>query len=347
VAAAETITSEKSYISFLKGDASRREIKGANFNAANHNVTGAAGRAAATTASQWTHPALQDDTSLDSEYAKFVRSLVDDDRSLFTFQTLPTLKADLPSPRNDVVGTIVGDDIAYNVLEMEDGDDEDYMLTSDEEEEEYDDDSKKKYESPQFKDEDLDFEQHLFGEIDALLEEDLDAQLTSLLHTEVVSRKEPVLAVAGTEQQKAITSPGQSTKKKKSTQTVVTTPPLWSPEATNATTAATVTKRQLERLRQTMARHHQLLLQQATLSVRAAYVQKITREGSMRPSNSFKNTGLPTSMLNSRQLTFCAPVGRECGYENDFWQGEGAEELAECLDGAVGMLQDLEQVCCD
>jgi hypothetical protein len=35
---------------------------------------------------------------------------------------------------------------------------------------------------------------------------------------------------------------------------------------------------------------------------------------------------------------------RECSYDNDFYHGENAEELAECLDGAVGMLQDLEQV---
>jgi hypothetical protein len=51
-------------------------------------------------------------------------------------------------------------------------------------------------------------------------------------------------------------------------------------------------------------------------------------------------------MLNSRQLTFCAPgyMGKGCNYENDFYHGENAEELAECLDGAVGMLQDLEQV---
>lgn len=37
-------------------------------------------------------------------------------------------------------------------------------------------------------------------------------------------------------------------------------------------------------------------------------------------------------------------MGKGCTYENDFYHGENAEELAECLDGAVGMLQDLEQV---
>jgi hypothetical protein len=179
-----------------------------------------------------------------------------------------------------------------------------------------------------------------------------------------------LIAVAGTEQQKAITSPGHSTKKKKSTQTVVTTPPLgWaSPETSNsslphpsATTSSSsgplVTRQQLHRLRSAMAKHHQLLLQQATLAVRAAYVQKLAKDnqrfthGAPTSKNAVGGAGLgpsslPASMLNTRSLTFCAPQGmrRECSYDNDFYHGENAEELAECLDGAVGMLQDLEQV---
>ena len=336
---------------------------------------------------KWTHPALSDDTSHDSEYAKFVRSLIsnDDAASLYTFKTLHTIK---DTTAEDVVGTIVGDDIAYNVLE-EDGDDEDYqLLTSDEEDyEDYDDESKagssaRVCETPHKKvEEEGEFDLHnlLFGEIEGLLEEDLDAQLTSLLQMEIVNENNKPqaslqqqkqvennaslllpgqIAVVGTDQQKAITSPGQTTKKKKSTQTVVTTPTFTSPPAKNAMMAQ-VTKRQLSRLRETMARHHQLLLQQATLAVRAAYVQKVFKDGN-RPSHLSRAQnqgggkvaqGLPARMLNSRQLTFCAPgfSGKDCNYENDFYHGENAEELAECLDGAVGMLQDLEQVsirCC-
>ena len=319
----------------------------------------------------WNHPALADDNSLDSEYAKFVRGLIndddeEDDKSLMTFKTLPSVRtmgenggrllttADNASSLPEIVGDGGMGDI---VLDRDnDGDDEDYRLTSDEEEDDDDDDDEDDEESKKdraitpLEEFDLD---NVFGEIEGLFEEDLDAQLTSLLQTELLKEKpqeftptttNKQIAVAGTEQQIAITSPGQSTKKKKSTQTVVTTPTL-SP-GTAVTTTAQVTRQQLKRLRETMAQHHQLLLQQATLAVRAAYVQRVSKERG-RPSNLHQNQGaLPTSMLNSRQLTFCAPgyMGRDCGYENDFYHGENAEELAECLDGAVGMLQDLEQV---
>lgn len=332
-----------------------------------------------TTQQTWKHPALDDDNSLDSEYARFVRGLVDDDD--FTFKTLNTIKdAAMPSSAaNDVVGTIVGDDVACSVLDnsaLDDGDDEDYQLTSDEEEEEEEEEDKSQksgnggiivYDTPSRgkDDNNFDLDNHLFGEIEGLLEEDLDAQLTSLMQMEILnenrSKKHSVdhtahhhvvsgkIAVAGSEQQKAITSPGQSTKKKKSTQTVVTTPTFLSPETALPCATAQVTRRQLTRLRETMAKHHQLLLQQATLAVRAAYVQKWSKEVVSRPQihrNPASTGALPPSALNSRQLTFCAsgPMGRECSYEMDFFHGENAEELAECLDGAVGMLQDLEQV---
>lgn len=53
---------------------------------------------------------------------------------------------------------------------------------------------------------------------------------------------------------------------------------------------------------------------------------------------------LPESRLDTRSLTFCSqPVDSGCSYANDFHNGETPEELSECLDGAVGMLQDLEQ----
>ncbi|KAL7537491.1 hypothetical protein ACHAXR_008691, partial [Thalassiosira sp. AJA248-18] len=186
-------------------------------------------------------------------------------------------------------------------------------------------------------------------------------------------------AIMGSQQQKDITTPGQSTKKKKSTTTVVTTP---SPcmmgrdrnKASSAAAAAAgaganstpalevpaVSKDQLARLRGIMARHHQLLLQQATLSVRAAYVQKVRKDGvsgaspqhtspmsnnmPVRGSSKKMNTSLPESRLDTRSLTFCSrPTDSKCSYVNDFFGGETPEELSECLDGAVGMLQDLEQ----
>ena len=158
----------------------------------------------------------------------------------------------------------------------------------------------------------------------------------------------------------------------KSTTTVVTTPlfPIRG-SSTKETNAAievpAVSKDQLARLRRLMANHHQLLLQQATLSVRAAYVQKVRKSSSSSSTNNNtpspvpsgssaqrrggKNKGimsdssiLPESRLDTRSLTFCSqPVDSGCSYANDFHNGETPEELSECLDGAVGMLQDLEQ----
>eukprot|EP00581_Thalassiosira_minuscula_P006248 CAMPEP_0183745226 /NCGR_PEP_ID=MMETSP0737-20130205/66131_1 /TAXON_ID=385413 /ORGANISM="Thalassiosira miniscula, Strain CCMP1093" /LENGTH=1010 /DNA_ID=CAMNT_0025980885 /DNA_START=93 /DNA_END=3124 /DNA_ORIENTATION=+ len=57
------------------------------------------------------------------------------------------------------------------------------------------------------------------------------------------------------------------------------------------------------------------------------------------------SSSLPESRLDTRSLTFCSrPVADAgCSYVNDFFGGETPEELSECLDGAVGMLQDLEQ----
>ncbi|KAL7486980.1 hypothetical protein ACHAW6_012572 [Cyclotella cf. meneghiniana] len=332
----------------------------------------------------------------------------DDATTVFTFKTLQSIP---PEKVMVELGTIVGDDGMGTALE--DGDDEEYLLTSEEEEEEEEEDDdnddddddrnndregqeekkeeKKKTEAmntplKKMQREEYDYlDDHLFGEIEGLMEEDLDAQLTSLLHTEIMGESRTdatwnnksnsanattpggLIAVAGTEQQKAITSPGHSTKKKKSTQTVVTTPPLgWTspetsnsslphPSATASSSGPLVTRQQLHRLRSTMAKHHQLLLQQATLAVRAAYVQKLAKDNQRcnhgpTSKNAVGTAGLgpsslPASMLNTRSLTFCAPQGmrRECSYDNDFYHGENAEELAECLDGAVGMLQDLEQ----
>ena len=120
-----------------------------------------------------------------------------------------------------------------------------------------------------------------------------------------------------------------------------------------------VTRKQLARLRSMMAHHHQLLVQQATLSVRAAYVQKVRKDGLSSNTSSAATTTnttavgeirrnnmlLPASRLETKSLTFISkPVATECSYENDFFGGETPDELSECLDGSVGMLQDLEQV---
>lgn len=177
-------------------------------------------------------------------------------------------------------------------------------------------------------------------------------------------------AVMGTVQQRAITTPGISTKKKKSTTTVINTPPLLSTASGGvgqttdgddstllgggAIEVPAVRREQLARLRSIMARHHQLLLQQATLVVRASYVQKVrnvTVNNSLSKATSMSsmkledNTTLPTSRLDSKSLTFSINplVGSGCSYANDFFGGETPEELTESLDGSTAMLQDLER----
>ena len=177
-------------------------------------------------------------------------------------------------------------------------------------------------------------------------------------------------AIMGTVQQRAITTPGISTKKKKSTTTVINTPPPLSlasggvgrtidgDDSTfpggGAIEVPAVRREQLARLRSIMARHHQLLLQQATLVVRASYVQKVrnvtvngtlTKAISMSTVKKEDNTTLPTSRLDSKSLTFSINplVGSGCSYANDFFGGETPEELTESLDGSTAMLQDLER----
>ena len=179
----------------------------------------------------------------------------------------------------------------------------------------------------------------------------------------------------------------KSTRRKKATTTVVTAPGILPPSAIPAANGATaagrrpqaaqhgrpksakdlppVTSDQMTRLRRLVAAHQQLLLQQATLSVRAAYVQKVRKDGAA-PSSASRGprvvgpaaapegaadpvsggrggATLPSGGLDARSLTFCAPAAHpRVTYQNDFHCNETAEELSGLLDGAVGMLQDLE-----
>ena len=179
----------------------------------------------------------------------------------------------------------------------------------------------------------------------------------------------------------------KSTRRKKATTTVVAAPGILPPSAIPAANGATaagrrpqaaqhgrpksakdlppVTSDQMTRLRRLVAAHQQLLLQQATLSVRAAYVQKVRKDGAA-PSSASRGprvvgpaaapegaadpvsggrggATLPSGGLDARSLTFCAPAAHpRVTYQNDFHCNETAEELSGLLDGAVGMLQDLE-----
>lgn len=199
-------------------------------------------------------------------------------------------------------------------------------------------------------------------EIEGLMEEDLEAAVASLIgvspegefsssswQTGAAPPTGKNAAMAGTEQAQAITTPGQSTRKKKSTATIVTSPtpvmPAAASESNHAPTAPRTTREppvvsqeQLRRLRATMARHHQLLLQQATLAVRAAYVQKVVGKPGKSAVQNRTAGGLPPSAYSPPNQN-----QNVCSYQNDFFAGETPEELSDCLDSSVSMLQDLEQ----
>ncbi len=129
VAAAETITSEVQYASFLTKQAREAERALAAVNRAERESTTTPTatlnrpEAKAEEPQKWTHPALADDTSLDSEYARFVRGLLNsDDGTIMTFRTLQSIK---PKDCVNHVGTVIGE---RSMGTLEDGDDEDYML---------------------------------------------------------------------------------------------------------------------------------------------------------------------------------------------------------------------------
>ena len=327
----------------------------------------------------------------DDEYARFMRSLMSDDQSIITFKTLKSIKSSTSATTNQSK-SVVG-----SAFETMDEDDVSYQLTSEEEDEdeEMGDDSQAAPESPykmgqppsplphqNANDEEL---LNVFGEIEGLMEEDIEAAVMASLigegddhagpntwgyvsgmgggkptsggkrakeggtKTKVIAKGPANLgAIMGSSQQRTITTPGYTTKKQRSTTTVVTTPiPLGGrSKDSRAIEVPAVSRDQLARLGQMMANHHQLLLQQATLSVRAAYAQKAQKAMNTSPSPVNSSSKRPKKGVTSKSLTFSESRPHTdcvCSYSNDFFGGETPEELSECLDGAVGMLQDLQQ----
>ncbi len=87
-----------------------------------------------------------------------------------------------------------------------------------------------------------------------------------------------------------------------------------------------------------MAQHYQLLLQQAVVAIRTAHYQKSSHSRSNsnhHHGKAAKDHPTPTTTTNQAQLGVdWIPVTG----------GESSDDLAEILDGAVGMLQDLDEV---
>ena len=168
------------------------------------------------------------------------------------------------------------------------------------------------------------FGQDLEEELGSLLEEDLEAAVATLLTNKKPSVAPPSSSMTPSNHSTSTTpSPSASIDSKATptpahaaTATAAANKSKGKQQASPATPLrdaarhrqTPVTSQQLKQLRRLMSQHYQILLQQAILSVRAAQSQKMNRERS------------------------------------EFLSGETADDLAEILDGAVGMLQDLDQV---
>ena len=155
-----------------------------------------------------------------------------------------------------------------------------------------------------------DFYHDLEEELGSLLEEDLEAAVTTLLtskkpvSTPVASTSVPSPNASASKAKKS----GNANKGGKSTPAPQESPSTPLRDAARHSARTHVTYQQSQQLRRLMTKHYQLLIQQAVLAVRAAHVQKLQKD------------------------------------KSDFLSGETADDLAEIIDGAVGMLQDLDQV---
>jgi hypothetical protein len=151
---------------------------------------------------------------------------------------------------------------------------------------------------------DTDMYRDLEEELGSLLEEDLEAAVQSLM-----TSKNPSTPLS----MKPIAAPSSNTPKASGKSKAIDlegrteSPATPLRDAARQGTRAQVTYQQAQQLRRLLTRHYQLLVQQAILGVRAAHMQKLNKE------------------------------------KSDFLSGETSDDLAEILDGAVGMLQDLDQ----
>ena len=115
------------------------------------------------------------------------------------------------------------------------------------------------------------------------------------------------------------------------------------------------TSAQIIELRNLMSSHYQLLLQQGVLAVRAANLQRnnkdtgnVFRGGRQKKESSLNTVSAAAALLTAKQggVPKKDPEKREqpsLEPSEFFFAGESGDDLAEILDGAVGMLQDLDE----
>ena len=230
-------------------------------------------------------------TEDDEEYLRFVQSLGQDDAMMAsTLQSLLTEDDE--------------EDFVLTDLEDDDDDDDD------------DDDLEETPTSPNAKTSSTalpgsplfmehDFYSELEAELGSLLEEDLEAAVSTLLAgtNKKSSPKNNTPSLPATPIAKTSTvSPNKTSTPTTAAATTTTT--------TRATTQMMVTPAQVQHLQSLLASHYQLLVQSSVLAVRAA----------------------------RKDFPEESPLV--------FHGGETPEDLGEIIDGAVGMLQDLDQVRC-
>jgi Myb-like DNA-binding domain len=159
----------------------------------------------------------------------------------------------------------------------------------------------------------MDMYKSLEEELGSLLEEDMEAAVHSLIPSKRTTVSSPLQAPTQLSPKtptmlggQPLNKCGQPLNKSPANPTTVSpTTPLR--ETARQGTKTQVTYHQSQQLRRMLTGHYQLLVQQAVLAVRAAHTQKLNKE------------------------------------KSDFLSGETADDLAEILDGAVGMLQDLDE----
>ena len=97
-----------------------------------------------------------------------------------------------------------------------------------------------------------------------------------------------------------------------------------------STSKTHLTAEQYKLMGELMKKHYQLLVQQAVLAIRAAHAQKYQNRILTRVAATIEDD-------EDDQV-------KKAKYGSSFWMGhETADEIVECLDGAIGMLQDLNE----
>lgn len=190
------------------------------------------------------------------------------------------------------------------------------------------------------------FHANLEAELGSLLEEDLEAAVSTLLATPDNAMGKNRKSSAGSTHNRFHTGPQGN---KRIPTTPASSPGLLSgsssfsftPEkegtSNSVPSSSTVihpppTEEQIAQLTALMSEHYQILLQQSILAVRAAHINKLSKEN-------------PSAMVISHEheMDSSKPQSRVLKSNNFFFGTETADDLAEILDGAVGMLQDLDQ----